>query len=322
MKKPILALAAGLPLLASGWKLAAAEPPQVELKRDQAQGRLVVSIGGTEAVVYNYQPELDLPHYFPVRSPGGKSMTVQHPRRFPHHRSFWFADKVRLAGQRDVNFYACLYTRENKNDPNSPLRDRVRHVEFTELAAEKGEARVGARLLWEMDRKTPVLDEIRVMRIKALGKREYLLQLSFTVSAAYGDVTFTSDWVHYAWPYVRMNSQFAVDGGGRITNSEGGVNQQQTNGKPAHWVDYSNTVEGETAGLAIFSHPDNPQPHKWLTRDYGCFGPRRIDARSGTGFTLKKGESLVRRVGILVHRGDVLSGKVAQRYKQYVEGSL
>jgi hypothetical protein len=119
-----------------------------------------------------------------------------------------------------------------------------------------------------------------------------------------------------------MTPEFSVDQGGTITNSEGGVNQKETNGKPASWVDYTNTVEGRTEGLAVFSHSDNEQPHWWLTRDYGCFGPRRIDAKSGKPFMLKKGESLTRRVGVLVHCGDVTTGKVARRYEMYLQGEL
>ena len=63
-------------------------------------------------------------------------------------------------------------------------------------------------------------------------------------------------------------------------------------------------------------------PHQWLTRDYGTFGPRRPEAQNGKRFTLAKGQSLDRRVGVLVHRGDVQAADVAQRYKQYVEGRL
>jgi hypothetical protein len=100
------------------------------------------------------------------------------------------------------------------------------------------------------------------------------------------------------------------------------VNQKETNGKPADWVDYSNTVEGQTEGLALFSPPEHAQPHKWLTRDSGTFGPRRIDERSGQPFVLEKGDSLSRRVGVLIHRGDVDSGKVAERYRAYVAGEL
>jgi hypothetical protein len=119
-----------------------------------------------------------------------------------------------------------------------------------------------------------------------------------------------------------MNKDFSPDGGGTITNSTGGTNQAGTNMKDAVWVDYSNTVGGETEGLALFSHPSNDHPHKWLTRDYGSFGPRRHDDKSGKPFTLQQGESLSRRVGVLVHRGDVKSGNVAERYQQYIEGEL
>jgi hypothetical protein len=37
---------------------------------------------------------------------------------------------------------------------------------------------------------------------------------------------------------------------------------------------------------------------------------------------LKKGQSLEMRVGVLVHQGDVLSGKVAERYEAYRDGKL
>jgi hypothetical protein len=87
-------------------------------------------------------------------------------------------------------------------------------------------------------------------------------------------------------------------------------------------MDYSCTVEGEMEGLAVFSHPSNGYPHKWLTRDYGTFGPRRIDEKSGKPFTLKKGETLAQRIGVLVHHGDADGGKVAERYQEYIAGGL
>lgn len=132
-------------------------------------------------------------------------------------------------------------------------------------------------------------------------------------------MAFTSDAVHYAWPYVRIDPAFSVDKGGTLTNSEGGVNQKGTCDKEARWVDYSNTVEGVAEGLAVFSHPDNGPPPQWLTRDYGTFGPRRDAARSGKRFTLAKGQSLTQRVGILVHAGDVKAGRVEERYQQYAK---
>jgi len=294
-------------------------PPRIQLDRNDEAGRLRVVIDGQEALVYQYGADLDLPHYWPVRSPSGKSMTVQHPTPYPHHRSFWFADRVQLAAGRAVNFYGALYSGK---DQKPPFQDHVRHVEFLPDDGTPEQPVIRAKLVWEMDGQKPMVDELREMRIAALGQGEYFLDVTFTVTASYGDVTFTSDAVHYAWPYVRMDPTFSVEQGGTITNSEGGVNQAGTNGKEAAWVDYTNTVEGETEGLAVFSHTDNDHPHKWLTRDYGCFGPRRVDAKSGKPFTLKQGESLKRRVGVLVHRGDVNSGKVPERYNMYIKGEL
>ena len=298
--------------------------PKVQLKTKDATGELRVMIDGKEAIVYQCGPKNDMVHYYPVRSPSGKSMTVQKTDPYPHHRSFWFADKVNLAGHRSVSFYSALYSKTDKDDPDAPFNDRIRHLEFVKEETDQCKATVDDRLVWEMDLgKTPVLDELRQMRVVALGDGQYFLDLTFTLTASYGDVTFSSDWVHYAWPFIRMNKQFNVqDGGGTITSSEGGVNQKETNGKPAKWMDYSCEVEGQTEGLAVFSHPDNGYPHNWLTRDYGTFGPRRIDEKSGKPFTLKKGETLQQRVGILVHRGDAKTGKVAERYQKYVADEL
>jgi len=155
--------------------------------------------------------------------------------------------------------------------------------------------------------------------IHSLDKGEYLIDMTFELIAAYGDVKFVSDDVHYAWPFVRMHPRFSGENGGKITADKGGTGEQATNMKTARWIDYSNTVEGETEGLAVFQFPDGKE-HRWLTREYGIFGPRRPDERSGKPFTLKKGESITQRVGILVHTGDVKTGLVAERYKQYIKG--
>ncbi|MBL7133612.1 MAG: PmoA family protein [Phycisphaerae bacterium] len=301
---------------------------KVEFKDDKAASTYTVRIEGKEAFVYLYGDDLEVPCFYPVRSPSGKLMTLKiadkkKKQSYPHHRSFWFTDTIELAGHRSVSFYNAYYRRMDKTDPKSPFSDRIKHVSFAPGPVGKGEAKLGMKLVWQADRKTPYLDEARDMRIVALGGGEYFLDITFTVTATYGDVRFTSDSVHYAWPYVRMHPQFSVQSGGTITNSAGGVNQRGTHNKVATWIDYSNAVEGAAEGLAIFSHPDNDHPHKWLTRDYGCFGPRRIDARSGNRkYVLKKGQSLTRRVGVLVHRGDVKSGKVAKRYAMYAKDKL
>ena len=85
---------------------------------------------------------------------------------------------------------------------------------------------------------------------------------------------FTSDWVHYAWPYVRMDPAWSGTQGGVIDDDQGRRGQAATNEQYAEWIDYSNTVDGETDGVAVLLPPSD-EPRKWLTREYGTFGPRR-----------------------------------------------
>jgi hypothetical protein len=301
-----------------------AEPAVIEFKHDDAKGLLQILIGGKEALVYCHGKEVDLPHFYPVRSPSGKSMTVQQTEPYPHHRSFWFADTVQLEGQRQASFYNALYSGVgDKKSPKPPFRDHIRQIAFTSQRNGTGVAETGMKLLWEMDDgKIPVLDEARSVRVVSLGEGEYFLDLAFILAANYGDVTFRSDAVHYAWPFIRLNDEFNANGGGLLVNSEGQTGQTNTNMKLAKWVDFSRTGVSDAEGLAMFSHPSNEHPHAWLTRDYGCIGPRRIEAKSGKPFTLKKGESIGTRSGVLVHKGDAKSGRVAERYQAYVDGKL
>ncbi|MEI2726160.1 MAG: DUF6807 family protein [Verrucomicrobiota bacterium] len=311
------------PFLAATTCISLAQPA-IEFRADEARGQMQIRIGGQEALVYVFGKDVDLPHFYPVRSPSGKSMTVEQTEPYPHHRSFWFADTVQLEGQRQASFYNALYSgADDKKNPKPPFRDHIRQVAFAHQISGNGKAELDAKLLWEMDDgKTVVLDETRHIRIVALGGGEYFLDLQFKLAATYGDVKFCSDAVHYAWPFIRLNNDFNTTSGGVLVNSEGQTGQTNTNMKLARWVDFSRAGAKDAEGLAMFSHPANEHPHAWLTRDYGCLGPRRAEAKSGKPFTLEKGESLETRVGVLVHQGDVKSGRVAERYEAYVGGKL
>lgn len=299
-----------------------AEKPKVELRRDDTAGRLAILIDGREALVYQYAFTLDLPHYWPMRSPSGKSMLVEQTEPYPHHRSFWIADTVRLDGGPDVSTYNALYSgeRTGENTFGPPFRDQVRHVKFTRLDPMEGRAEVAAELVWETDAGRPVLTENRRLVIYALGEGEYFLDLSFTLTSSFGEVEFVSDDVHYAWPFLRLETRWSGEDGGTIITDTGATGQEATNMKPARWLDYFNTVEGVTEGVAVFQWPDGKE-HRWLTREYGCFGPRRPDEQSGRPFALKKGEFITQRIGVFVHKGDVKSGRIADRYEGYIEGN-
>jgi hypothetical protein len=311
--------------LAPAW----AEEARVAFVHDPASGRMTVTVDGKDAFVYRHGDDVDLPHYCPLNGPSGKNMLLDQVfpyKDHPHHRSFWFADRVSFEGGEPVTLYNAIYSGAGGGDDppapwTPPYRDRIRHVAFTGERVSGDTGTVTAALVWLTDYDKPLLDEHRILRVRALGDGEYFLDVTFALTASYGDVAFVSDAVHYAWPYIRVNEDYSVLGGtGKIVNSEGGVNEAETHDREAVWIDYSGGADGATEGVAIFSHPSNGHPHKWLVRDYGCFGPRRPDAQSGVPFTIKRGDSIAQRVGVLVHRGDAEGGKVAERHAQYTAG--
>lgn len=293
--------------------------PRVGLVEDRDAGVLRVEIDGTEAITYQYGEGLALPHIWPLRSPGGRSMLVQHPDPYPHHRSLWIADKVQVGDGPVVDFYHCWQNYRESEHPEQGFKSFIRHTGFDRGEAEGWHAVVTASLEWVIEEETVALRESRSFEFFALGAGEYLIDLSWTLTAADGDVKFHSDWVHYAWPFLRMDPAWSGESGGVIEDDQGRRGQEATDGQYAEWIDYSGEVGGEKAGIAVMLLP-SAEPRKWLTREYGTFGPRRIDSLSGTGFTLKQGESLEGRAAILVHRGDAAGGRVAERYDCWVEG--
>ncbi len=291
------------------------------LLQDDEAGCLHVIIRGHEAFIYRYTRWLDIPHIWPLYSPSGKNMLVQQADPYPHHRSFYVADTVRLDGQREVSLYNALYSGQSIGTESfgPPFRDHIRHDKFTRKEVKGNQAFISAKLVWEMDGSIPVLEEQRHFVVHPLGKGEYLIDMTFELTAAFGNVEFVSDDVHYAWPFIRMHTRFSGENGGKITADNGATGEANTNTKRARWIDYSNTIDGITEGLAIFQYPDGKE-HRWLTREYGIFGPRRSDERSGKPFTLERGQSITQRVGILVHTGNAKKGRVSQRYRQFIQG--
>jgi hypothetical protein len=70
------------------------------------------------------------------------------------------------------------------------------------------------------------------------------------------------------------------------------ASQEATNMKTSCWIDYSNTVGGVTEGVAMFQWPDGKE-HRWLTREYGTFGPRRQFLRAASIATATLGSGRI-----------------------------
>jgi hypothetical protein len=319
-----------------------AEESRIAMNTDTEKGMTVFSIDGKPVVVYRHGDDVDLPHFFPWNSPSGRNMTIDIAEPFPHHRAFWVSENnVILEGaemKKPFANYSALYSGVKKTGEqwqSAPFTQRSKHLAFSNQKSSANTFEVDETILW-LDGETKIADELRHYRFTALdnGKSsgehvgesfgEYFIDFSFKIVAAYGKLTVKCDLTHYAFPYIRMNKMFNVETGkGMITNSEGAVGQGATDQKEAFWVDYSApTSDGGAEGLSCFLHPSQKPPHRWLTRNYGTWGPRRIANLHNTTFEINKEDSIDQRVGFLIHRGDAKTGNVAERYKEYCDGKL
>jgi hypothetical protein len=257
-------------------------------------------------------------------------MTIDITEPFPHHRAFWVSENnVILEGaemKKPFANYSALYSGVKKTGEqwqSTPFTQRSKHLAFSNQKLSGNTFEVDETILW-LDGETKIADELRHYRFTALDNSEYFIDFSFKIVAAYGKLTIKCDLTHYSFPYIRMNKTFNVETGkGTITNSEGAVGQDVTDQKEAFWVDYSApTPDGGAEGLSCFLHPSQEPPHRWLTRNYGTWGPRHKTSQHNTTFEIPKDHSLNQRVGLLIHRGNVKTGNVVERYKDYCDGKL
>jgi hypothetical protein len=121
----------------------------------------------------------------------------------------------------------------------------------------------------------------------------------------------------YVGRYGRRVDYEPRDRGGAITNSEG-QKDEGTAGGHARWIDLSGPLDGESWGVAILSHPEN------LRRPaaFNNWNNQTITAAPTyhEPHTLRAGEELRLRYRVLIHRGDVREGRVAEEYAAYTSG--
>ena len=110
---------------------------------------------------------------------------------------------------------------------------------------------------------------------------------------------------------VATSMDVASEMGGKIENSFGGVNEDETWGKPAQWCDYSGPVAGRKVGIAIMDHPGNwRHPSRYHVRNYGLMTANPFalsyyydDQTLDGSMTIPAGGESIFRYRLLVHEG-------------------
>lgn len=253
---------------------------------------------------FHFGPGLQRPFLYPVNSPEGWPLTrMGHPHdpvTHSHHNSVWISHA-------DVNGFDFWADRPQTQIVCS------RVSEYNESAGDSLRAWLIAELEWRAEGQ-PILKERRLIEVKVpvdsglawrspkealAGGYFILIESRFTPvekAVTFGDTPF-------GLIGVRMTKTIGVrDGGGRILNSDGLVNEKEVFRKPAKWVDYSGYITPDVAGgITLFDHPQNEGfPHPFHVRDDGWMGiclsfQRPVVIPPDGNFTVK--------YGLWCHRG-------------------
>jgi hypothetical protein len=216
---------------------------------------------GVEIARYHFGAGLRRPFLFPIIGPAGRSLTrmghPHDPETHSHHNSIWMSH-VDVGG---VDFWS----------------DRgggtVRHKRVVEYTDEGARSSVVAENEWVGKDGKILLSETRTVSVELLEGKEWLLVIDATFTARDQPVTLGK--TPFGLLGVRMAKTIGVnDGGGRIRNSEGGVNEKEILWQRARWVDYAGAIEdARIEGITLFDHPQNPNhPSYFHVRNDGWMG--------------------------------------------------
>ncbi len=268
-------------------------------------GQAAFEAHGVEITRYHFGAGLKRPFLFPIVGPSGRSLTrmghPHDPESHSHHNSVWISHF-------DVNGVDFWGDRSGAT---------IRHKRIVEYIDEGETSTIVAENEWVAPDGSVLLDETRKTSVKLLEEKEWLLTIDLTLNAK--DKSVTLGKTPFGMIGVRMAKTIGVnDGGGRIRNSEGGINEKEVFWKRARWVDYSGAVANSVLeGVTLFDHPNNPNhPSYFHVRNDGWMGasltfdgPREITP----------GTPLHLRYGLYVHRDMKPPAAIETQWKHFAE---
>ncbi|MEN6429160.1 MAG: PmoA family protein [Phycisphaerales bacterium] len=227
---------------------------------------------GVEITRYHFGEGLNRPFLFPLVGPSGRSLTrmghPHDPESHSHHNSVWMSH----FDVNGVDFWS------------DKRLGTIRHKRIVSYEDDGKRSSITAENEWVDKGGKVLLNESRRISVVLLEGKEWLLVIDSTLTVK--DKPITLGKTPFGLLGVRMAKSLGVnDGGGRIRNSEGSVNEKEILWKQARWVDYSGPIEtGKIEGITLFDHPDNPNHPSyfhvrndgWMGASLTCDGPREI----------------------------------------------
>ncbi len=227
-------------------------------------------LDGRELTAVHFDP-LDMrPFYYPIRASRDVSLTrMGHPHdplTHSHHNSVWVThNKVN-----DLDFWG----------DHAKKQGRIVNVEVSREGYEDADEYASMRMVnhWlsEEDKSVQLIEVRRTEVRPEDGAKSWFMIVDMEFTPPKGKTT-TLGATGFGLIAVRLAKSIDVhDGGGRILNSEGQLNEEQIFRKPARWCDYSGRITNDAdgfGGITLMNHPMNPHnPTAFHVRNDGWMG--------------------------------------------------
>lgn len=270
-------------------------------------------LDGRELTALHFDP-LDMrPYWYPILGSKEISLTrMGHPHdplTHSHHNSVWISHN----SVNGLDFWGD----QAKN------QGRIIPVEVSSEGYEDGDSSASMRMVnhWvNAADQTIQLREIRRTAIRPInGAQSWFMIIDLELATQKGKTT-TFDATGFGLVAVRVAKSIGVhDGGGRILNSEGQINEEQVFRKPARWCDYSgrisNAVDG-LAGITLMNHPMNPHnPTAFHVRNDGWMG---CCLSLNTPVEVTESQKLRVRYALWVHDGIPKQEEIEDQWRAFL----
>jgi hypothetical protein len=254
--------------------------------------------------VYGGKPK---PFFHPLCTPSGHVLTNFEPHDHFWHRGLWFTIK--------------FINHENFWEEHPPFGTQRTLLPPTITHARHGQISVFSALDWiSPDQTSVVIQEQRLFAYRPIDAASYAIDFTFILKPRVEvllDRTVFTTWGGYGGLTFRGSRNWQDS---RLLFSDGLTSDRPTP-KQATWCDLSGKLDGgagQSGGIAIFDHPDNPRhPTPW----YGATGPGHYFNAAflfNESMSVPAGERLTLRYRVYVHDGIPNTDSIASAYQQYL----
>lgn len=319
--------------------------PMVELKVNEAEKRVDVTIDGKLFTAYIYPDNIKKPVLWPVISPAGNMLTRSFPLTekegdrvdHPHHVGIW----LNYGDVNGLDFW-------NNSEAIAPeRRDRygtIYHRSIEKTKSGKGTALLETTADWKSPDMTKMLEEHTSIRF-SVKENLRIIDRTTTLKALIEEVKFTDNKeglfairvareleLPSEKPTKLMDSHGVVTEVAKMDNtnvkgnyrSAEGVEGKGVWGTRCRWMKLYSEIKGEPVAIVIIDHPSNVgYPTYWHARDYGLFAANTLGqkvfskGKNELNFSLEKGESVTFRYRLVIASGEMSDDQINKLADEY-----